>query len=93
MNVLIDGRSIYDPLLGGVNWYNIPVAIDDIERLWAMLQQEANRRYLYFAQKADIEGFNDVSAVFRPTGIAAADAGGNGDRQKVGLDHFQRGSD
>ena len=24
----------------------------------------ANRRYLYFAQKADVEGFNDVSAVF-----------------------------
>ncbi len=33
MNVLIDGRSIYDPLLGGVNWYNIPVSIDDIERI------------------------------------------------------------
>jgi iron complex outermembrane receptor protein len=33
MNVLIDGRSIYDPLLGGVNWYNIPIAIDDIERI------------------------------------------------------------
>ena len=27
----------------------------------------ANRRYLYFAQKADVEGFNDVSAVFRST--------------------------
>ena len=27
----------------------------------------ANRRYLYFAQKADIEGFNDVAAVFRAT--------------------------
>jgi len=33
MNVLIDGRSIYDPLIGNVNWYNIPVAIDDIERI------------------------------------------------------------
>ncbi len=33
MNVLIDGRSIYDPLLGGVNWYNIPIVIDDIERI------------------------------------------------------------
>jgi iron complex outermembrane recepter protein len=33
MNVLIDGRSIYDPLLGGVNWYNIPVSMDDIERI------------------------------------------------------------
>ncbi len=28
---------------------------------------QANRRYLYFAQKADVEGYNDVSAVFRST--------------------------
>lgn len=27
----------------------------------------ANRRYLYFAQKADVEGFNDVATVFRST--------------------------
>src|SRR6202451_4231254 len=26
---------------------------------------QANLRYLYFAQKADVEGFNDVAAVFR----------------------------
>ncbi len=25
----------------------------------------ANRRYLYFAAKADVEGFNDVAALFR----------------------------
>ncbi len=30
-------------------------------------ESQANRRYLYFAGKADIEGFNDVSAVFRST--------------------------
>ncbi len=30
-------------------------------------ESQANRRYLYFAQRADIEGFNDVSAVFRST--------------------------
>lgn len=30
-------------------------------------EAQANRRYLYFAQKADIEGHNDVSAVFRST--------------------------
>ncbi len=28
-------------------------------------ESQANRRYLYFAQKADIEGYSDVSAVFR----------------------------
>ena len=30
-------------------------------------ESQANRRYLYFAAQADIEGYNDVSAVFRST--------------------------
>lgn len=30
-------------------------------------ESQANRRYLYFANKADVEGYNDVSAVFRST--------------------------
>ncbi len=30
-------------------------------------ESQANRRYLYFAQKADIEGHNDIAAVFRST--------------------------
>ena len=30
-------------------------------------ESQANRRYLYFASKADIEGYNDVAAVFRST--------------------------
>ena len=30
-------------------------------------ESQANRRYLYFAAKADIEGHNDVAAVFRST--------------------------
>ena len=30
-------------------------------------ESQANRRYLYFASKADIEGYNDISAVFRST--------------------------
>ena len=30
-------------------------------------ESQANRRYLYFAQKADVQGYNDVSAVFRST--------------------------
>ena len=28
-------------------------------------ESQANRRYLYFAQKADVEGFPDVAALFR----------------------------
>ena len=30
-------------------------------------ESRANRRYLYFASKADVEGYNDVAAVFRST--------------------------
>lgn len=30
-------------------------------------EAQANRRYLYFAQRADIEGLADVAAVFRST--------------------------
>ena len=30
-----------------------------------MSEAAANRRFLYFARQADIEGFNDVAAVFR----------------------------
>jgi rubrerythrin len=30
-------------------------------------ESQANRRYLYFAQKADIEGHSDVATVFRST--------------------------
>ncbi len=30
-------------------------------------ESQANRRYMYFAAIADVEGFNDVSAVFRST--------------------------
>ena len=30
-------------------------------------ESQANRRYLYFAQKADVEGMSDVASVFRST--------------------------
>ena len=30
-------------------------------------ESQANRRYLYFAKVADVEGYNDVSTVFRST--------------------------
>ncbi len=31
-------------------------------------ESQANRRYLYFARQADVEGYPDVAAVFRSTG-------------------------
>ena len=33
MQVLIDGRSVYTPLFGTVLWDDLPIAIDDIERI------------------------------------------------------------
>src|ERR1700745_3714676 len=33
-------------------------------------ESQANRRYLCLAQKADVEGFNDLAAVFRSTAEA-----------------------
>lgn len=33
MQVLIDGRSVYTPTFGGVNWSTLPVTLDDIERI------------------------------------------------------------
>ena len=37
-------------------------------------ESEANRRYLYFAQKADIEGANEVAQIFR-SGTAEGETG------------------
>ena len=33
MQVLVDGRSVYEPLYGGVQWSDLPLAIADIERI------------------------------------------------------------
>lgn len=33
MQVLVDGRSVYSPFLGGVYWASMPVQIQDIERI------------------------------------------------------------
>jgi iron complex outermembrane recepter protein len=33
MQVLVDGRSVYTPSLGGVPWADLPLALEDIERI------------------------------------------------------------
>ncbi|MEN6587004.1 MAG: TonB-dependent receptor [Sulfuricella sp.] len=33
MQVLVDGRSVYSPIFGGTLWSDIPLALDDIERI------------------------------------------------------------
>ena len=36
MQVLVDGRSVYDPGFGGVMWEDLPVALEDVERIEVM---------------------------------------------------------
>ncbi|MDX1914954.1 MAG: TonB-dependent receptor [Methylophilus sp.] len=33
MQVLIDGRTVYEPLYGGVQWSELPITIEDIDRI------------------------------------------------------------
>ena len=33
MQVLVDGRSVYSPVFGGINWPDLPLALEDIERI------------------------------------------------------------
>lgn len=33
MQILVDGRSVYVPSFGGVPWYDLPLALEDIERI------------------------------------------------------------
>lgn len=33
MQVLVDGRSVYSPSFGGVDWSSLPVALEDIDRI------------------------------------------------------------
>ena len=41
-------------------------SVDNLKDAFAG-ESQANRRYLYFAAKADVEGQNDVAALFRST--------------------------
>ena len=61
-------------------------------------ESQANRRYLYFAAKADVEGYNDVAAVFRSTaegetGHAHIGLDRAGDTERVDLDARDGGLD
>ena len=33
LQVLVDGRSVYSPMFGGINWPDLPLALEDIERI------------------------------------------------------------
>jgi rubrerythrin len=57
--VNLERRSTMKPLKGTKTHENLKAAFAG--------ESQANRRYLYFANKADVEGQNDVAALFRST--------------------------
>ena len=53
-------EDIYMPSLGGTKTH------ENLKHAFAS-ESQANRRYLYFARQADIEGYPDVAGLFRDT--------------------------
>ena len=47
-------------------WEHVSKTEENLKAAFAG-ESQANRRYLYFASKADVEGQNDVAAIFRST--------------------------
>jgi rubrerythrin len=73
MGILYKGPSLSDSPGTGVAHYRETMmslatskTLQNLKDAFAG-ESQANRRYLYFAQKADVEGYNDVAAVFRST--------------------------
>lgn len=66
MQVLVDGRSIYSPHFGAVYWSDLPLSIDDIERI------EVVR-----GPNAAVHGANAFAAVINIISKAAAQAQGS----------------
>ena len=59
---------LFDAFSGEGPWPNLKASKTEGNLKAAFAgESQANRRYLYFAQKADVEGYNDVAAVFRST--------------------------
>ena len=69
--MLTDSLESLQCILNNINW-RVNMALkgskteNNLKEAFAG-ESQANRRYLYFAQKADVEGYNDVAAVFRST--------------------------
>src|SRR5262245_66202967 len=53
-------EEIYMPSLGGTKTH------ENLKHAFAG-ESQANRRYLYFARQADVEGYPDIAGLFRDT--------------------------
>ncbi|HKK05742.1 MAG TPA: TonB-dependent receptor [Gammaproteobacteria bacterium] len=75
MQVLVDGRSVYTPSFGGVPWSDLPLSIDDIERIEVIRGPNA-------ATYGSNSFLGIISIITRhpalqPTGMLRANAGTN----------------
>lgn len=80
MQVLIDGRSVYTPTFGGVPWNDLPLSIDDIERI------EVIR-----GPNAASYGANSFLGVINITTREASLSGGTRLQANVGEDNIRDG--
>lgn len=80
MQVLVDGRSVYLPSFGGVSWSDLPLALDDIERIEVIRGPNAAT----YGANAFLGTINII------TRHAAADPGGFV-RASIGSNHVRDG--
>lgn len=81
LQVLVDGRSVYLPTTGGVSWSDLPLALDDIERIEVIRGPNA-ATYGASAFLAVINIITRHSAA-DPGGFVRASAGSDGIRDGV----------
>lgn len=79
MQVLVDGRSVYSPSFGGVDWSSLPVALEDVERIEVIRGPDAAA----YGANAFL-GVIDI--ITRP----AKDEQGGYAKVVAGSDHFNR---
>ncbi|HEX6549077.1 MAG TPA: TonB-dependent receptor plug domain-containing protein, partial [Gammaproteobacteria bacterium] len=79
MQVLVDGRSVYSPSFGGVDWSSLPVALEDVERIEVIRGPDAAAY-----------GANSFLGVINIITRSAKDEKGGYARVVAGSDHINR---
>jgi len=81
MQVLVDGRSIYTPITGGVDWVDLPVSLEDIARI------EVTR-----GPNGVAYGANSFLGVINIITFHPADVQGFAFKSTLGDDDFRKGT-
>ena len=72
MLVLVDGRTVYNPLIGGVYWKSLPVQMQDIERIEIVRGPNA----VLYGSNAGLGVINIITKKPAETSLASAEAWG-----------------